>query len=125
MMSKTVNVVWVALMVTGAVFTYAMKDGAGRAADRVMALRADIAREKEQLTVLKAEWSVLDQPARLQSLVARYGSYLNLQPLDVRQLASIADVPAKPPTPDAGLDTMRTATIPKAPSSVAQSGIQP
>jgi hypothetical protein len=115
-MLRSLNVIWIGLMVTGAVFTYVMKDGSGRAADHVMQLRADIAREKEQLTVLRAEWSVLDQPARLQALVARYATYLHLQPLDVRQLASIDDVPEKPVDPPeaAGIDNIRTATIPGA-----------
>ncbi|SHF22011.1 hypothetical protein SAMN02745157_1936 [Kaistia soli DSM 19436] len=87
---------WVGLMIAVAVITYAMKDSAGRAADHVMDLRAGIAREKQQLNLLRAEWGVLDQPSRLQSLVERYNSYLELKSLDVRQLATIADVPARP-----------------------------
>ncbi|MCX5515933.1 hypothetical protein C3941_05140 [Kaistia algarum] len=111
-MNRGVSVMWVGLMVMGAVVTYAMKDSAGRAADRVHKLRADIAAEKDTINVLKAEWSVLDQPARLQDLVARYGNYLKLQPLDVRQLASIADVPDKPPVPlTSAVDPLRTSSI--------------
>lgn len=111
-MKRGWNIFWVGLMVAVAVVTYAMKDSAGRAADQVMQLRADIAREKDQLNVLRAEWSVLDQPARLQSLVARYNDYLALKPLDVRQLGTIADVPAKPPVESrAGIDDVRTGSI--------------
>jgi hypothetical protein len=113
-MLRALNVIWVALMVAGAVVTYVMKDRAGRAADHVMELRRDIGREKESLTVLNAEWSVLDQPARLQGLVERYGSYLHLQPLDVRQIATLADVPAKPiESPAAGLDGLITSGVAK------------
>lgn len=111
-MKRWASLVWVGATVTVAVVTYSMKDSAGRAADHVMQLRADIAREKEQLTVLRAEWGVLDQPARLQTLVERYSTYLDLKPLDVRQLASIDDVPDKLPTPpQASLDGMRTGAI--------------
>jgi len=122
-MLRALNVIWVALMVAGAVMTYVMKDRAGRAADHVMELRRDIAREKELLTVLKAEWSVLDQPARLQGLVERYGAYLHLQPLEVRQIATLADVPAKPiESPAAGLDGLITSGVAKPQSGQPQSG---
>ncbi|WEK49856.1 MAG: hypothetical protein P0Y66_19530 [Candidatus Kaistia colombiensis] len=114
-MLRALNVIWVAFMVAGAVFTYALKDRAGRAADHVMELRRDIAREKDLMNILQAEWSVLDQPSRLQDLVQRYGSYLHLAPLDVRQLASIADVPDKPiEVPGASLDRMITSGVGKA-----------
>ncbi len=49
--------------------------------------------------VLKAEWSVLDQPSRLQVLVERYSDYLDLKPLDVRQLARLDDIPGRGPVP--------------------------
>lgn len=113
-MLRGLNVIWVALMIAGAVVTYAMKDRAGRAADHVMNLRREIAHEKELLNVLQAEWSVLDQPSRLQELVGRYGSYLHLAPLDVRQLASIEDVPDRPiEVPGASLDGMITSGVAK------------
>ncbi|MBN9057661.1 MAG: hypothetical protein J0H21_00485 [Rhizobiales bacterium] len=66
------------------------------------------------MNILQAEWSVLDQPSRLQDLVQRYGSYLHLAPLDVRQLASIEDVPDKPiEVPGASLDRMITSGVAK------------
>lgn len=96
-MKRGWNIFWVSLMIAVAVATYAMKDSAGRSADRVAALKASIADEKQQLAMLRAEWGVLDQPSRLQALVERYNSYLQLQPLDVRQLASVTDLPARAP----------------------------
>ncbi|MCX5578232.1 cell division protein FtsL [Kaistia terrae] len=121
-MLRGLNVIWVALMIAGAVLTYAMKDRAGRAADHVMELRREIAREKELLNVLQAEWSVLDQPARLQELVGRYGSYLHLVPLDVRQLASIEEVPDRPiEVPGASLDGMITSGVAR--SAGARNGL--
>lgn len=98
-MKRGWNIFWVCLMIAVAVVTYAMKDSAGRAADHVMQLRAEIAREKQQLAVLKAEWGVLDQPSRLQVLVERYADYLGLKPLDVHQLARLDDIPGRGPMP--------------------------
>lgn len=123
-MQRIFNVIWVALMIAGAVVTYVMKDRAGRAADHVAQLRAEIVREKEALTVLKAEWSVLDQPARLQALVQRYNSYLDLQPIDVRQLVTVADIPVKPPLPVDGVLTGSVAK-PGVPVPAARAGTKP
>ncbi len=111
-MKRGWSVFWVALMIAVAVITYAMKDSAGRAADHVAELRTNIAREKDRLNVLRAEWGVLDQPSRLQSLVERYNSYLELQPLDVRQLATIADIPARlPGAMETGVDAVPSAIM--------------
>ncbi|MBB5753014.1 cell division protein FtsL [Prosthecomicrobium pneumaticum] len=114
-MGRYFNLVLLVVTIAGAMATYAMKHRAELAADHVKTLRADIAREKEALTLLKAEWSVLDQPARLQNLVARHAGFLQLAPLDVRQIASLADVPEKPVVPPA-LDGFTTGAVPPPPA---------
>ena len=52
--------------------------------------------QNEQLKLLRAEWSLLNDPGRLQRLVERYNDHLNLQPLEVEQITRIEDVPIKP-----------------------------
>lgn len=95
-MGRYFNVVLLVLTIAGAMVTYAMKHRAEVAADHVAALKNRIHEEKEALNLLKAEWSVLDQPARLQGLVSRYADFLELAPLDVNQIATLSDVPLKP-----------------------------
>ena len=53
----------------------------------------EIERDGEETHVLRAEWSFLNQPARLRALTARY---LDLVPLDPAQLVPVAAVPARP-----------------------------
>lgn len=95
-MGRWVNLVLVAAMIVGAVLTYDAKHDAEQAAERVQALRAQIQKEKEMIDLLRAEWSVLTQPARLQGLVERYQQELGLRAFDVRQIATIDEIPARP-----------------------------
>ena len=56
-------------------------------------LSAEITKEQEQLHVLRAEWSYLNQPSRLRELSARY---LPLEPLDAGQIGAIDKIPFRP-----------------------------
>jgi hypothetical protein len=65
-----------------------------KAQERELAeLKADIAREGEAIRVLKAEWSFLSQPDRLQALARRH---LALAPTGASQIAVLASLPLKP-----------------------------
>lgn len=89
----------VMLMIAGAAFTYDTKHRAEKAADAVVALRSQVDQQKAALRLLKAEWSVLTQPARLQALVEKYKTQLGLQTADVNQFVTIDQVPMR------GIDT--------------------
>lgn len=61
-------------------------------------LTAGIAKEEESLRVLRAEWSYLNQPERLERLAR---AHLKLEPMKARQFAKIDDIPLKEPAPPA------------------------
>lgn len=65
--------------------------------DRLTALNRDIVADQESLHVLRAEWSFLNQPARLEELSQRY---LDLQPLTGAQIGTVAMLPVRLPKPD-------------------------
>jgi len=96
MISRYVNLVLVIGVLAAAATVYDMKHDAERAAERVAELQRKIEEERERLQILRAEWSLLNDPARLQRLVERYNEHLNLQPLSVEQITRIDDVPVKP-----------------------------
>ncbi len=74
---------------------YATQEALGRLAD----LRAEIAAEREALSVLTAEWAYLNRPDRLAALVAGPGAALGLVPLGPESFAEAAMV-AYPPEPE-------------------------
>jgi hypothetical protein len=71
-----------ALVVAATAFwAYQVNYDTQAALDRAAALRADIARERDALRVLNAEWAWLNAPDRLQALVAAHQDQLRLGPM--------------------------------------------
>lgn len=61
--------------------------------DRLTDLRAEIAKEREALQVLRVEWAYLNAPERLQDLVAAHNDALGLVPLRPSHMKHVALVP--------------------------------
>ena len=81
---------------------YATQEALNRVAD----LDAEIAREREALAVLGAEWAFLNRPDRLRALVDANAEALGLVPLDPAQYGETAMVPFPPePEPAEALPT--------------------
>ncbi len=94
-MLRIFNAVLLAVMVGGAAVTYTMKHDAEAMANHVAQLAASIAKEREAIGTLKAEWSMLVQPGRLQNLVNHYADHFDLQPFSADQVVSLAEIPEK------------------------------
>lgn len=100
MIYRLFNLFVVLAMIGAAVVTYNLKHEAESAANRVSRLHSAIAKEREAIALLKAEWSVLSQPGRLQQLVARYGDYFKLEPFAAAQVATLDEIPLRVVTPE-------------------------
>lgn len=87
--------VLVAVMVSAAAFTYVTKHDAEAELGKLRKLEASIRFEEESIDVLRADWSLLKQPARLQRLSDVYHSELHLVPLEAHQIADIEDLPMR------------------------------
>jgi hypothetical protein len=98
-MGRILNAVLLTAMIIGAAITYDMKHRAEVESDRVDQLQADIASEKDALSLLNAEWSKLSQPGRLQELVQRYADHFKLAAFAADQSATLAEIPEKPVDP--------------------------
>lgn len=85
------------LMVGGAAVTYQIKYQAELSSSDANRLAGEIDGLEEDLSRLKAQWSLLNQPSRLQALVESNSDVLPLSPLSPYQVALISDVPAKSP----------------------------
>lgn len=95
MIGRIVNLVLVLAMIAGAVITYNLKHETEAAAARVARLHTAIAKEREAIAFLKAEWSMLSQPGRLQQIIARYQDHFRLEPFSASQVATLDEIPLR------------------------------
>ena len=85
--------------VAAATFVFQVKYRAEHTAERVADLQRQVDGEKERISLLKAEWSLLIQPSRVQEVAERHQERLELAPVVPAQMvASFADLPIRPPT---------------------------
>ena len=89
-MMRIINFVLVVAVIGLSVGLYDIKYKAEEAVRHARQLEQRIANEQEAIRVLRAEWSYLNQPERLQELASRY---TELQPLNAGQIGSFEDVP--------------------------------
>ena len=86
------NAVFLAVTVTAAFANYHVKYETQQKAMTVARLETEIAKESEQLRVLDAEWSHLNEPQRLQALAERH---LDLHRIAAQQVVPEADLQAR------------------------------
>lgn len=85
-------------MVSAAALTYKTKREAEEQLASVQKIQAQIRYEEDTIDLLKADWSLLTQPSRLQKLADVYKSQLGLEPVGARQIGGLDDIPVKPLT---------------------------
>jgi cell division protein FtsL len=94
MMLRLVHLLVVASLVFAAADVYKIKFDSTLQAERVAKLRAEIRRERDAIAALRATWSELDNPERLQGLAQRH---LALKPIETTQYDSFDRLPERPP----------------------------
>lgn len=127
-MMRILNILVIAALVAAAAYVYKVKFESTRQAERLAKLQMEIRREQDMIASLRAEWSKLETPARIQELANRH---LKLKPIDPRQFDALRNLPERPPDlvpPDAAdpigsllenpdLADIPTASIPAAASA--------
>jgi cell division protein FtsL len=91
---RLLNICVIAALVLAAAYVYKIKFESTRQAERVAKLRMELRREHDVIAALRAEWSRLDNPARIQELAKRH---LPLTPIDARQFDRFDRLPQRPP----------------------------
>lgn len=109
------NLFWVALAGTLGYGLYHLKHEVKALEDELFRLNRQVLAEQQAIHVLRAEWSYINQPQRLQSLVQRH---LDLQPTKPAQIGTLATLPARPAEAPASVaaDSSPAAPTPAAPS---------
>jgi cell division protein FtsL len=92
---RFLNLCVLALLIAAAAFVYEIKFEATLRAERVAKMRGDIQRERDAIAALRAEWSTLENPARIQGLARRH---LRLRPPESAQYDSLERLPERPPS---------------------------
>ena len=92
-MIRFVSLLAVVLVVAAAVGLYRFKGESQQLVRHIASLHSQIDEEREQISVLRAEWNYLDQPSRIQELADRY---LGLKRLDVDQISVVEALPMRP-----------------------------
>ncbi len=96
---RLLHLVVVAALVSAAAYVYKVKFYSALQAEYVAKLAADLRRERDAIASLRAEWSQLDNPRRIQGLAERH---LRLKQIDASQFDDFARLPERPAVPAAG-----------------------
>ena len=121
-MFRTSDIILIAVMVSAAAMTYKIKRDAEVQQTAVYKIQAQIRTEEDTIDLLRADWSLLTQPSRLQRLADLYKDQLGLQTADARQMVRLDELPEKPPLTiedimaengAPGVDKEKTASIAK------------
>lgn len=92
-MIRLLNICVIVALVAAASYVYKIKFESTRKAEQVARLRLDIRRERDAIADLRAQWSKLDNPVRIQQLAQRH---LTLRIIDSHQFDSLDHLPERP-----------------------------
>jgi hypothetical protein len=92
-MLRILHIGVLAALVLAAADVYKIKFDSTLQGERVAKLRGEIRRERDAVAALRAEWTALDSPQRIQALALRH---LPLKPVDVTQFDNLHPLPDRP-----------------------------
>lgn len=96
-MTRWLQVASVLAVTTSAAFVFQVKYRSEAVAERVSDLQRAVDEEQEAISLLRAEWSYLIQPSRVQDLIERHQSRFKLVPVSPEQVGTFADLPMRRP----------------------------
>ncbi|MEO1703170.1 MAG: hypothetical protein AAFR71_14070 [Pseudomonadota bacterium] len=95
-MLRLINFALIAVVIAMATWTYQVKHQADEKLAEIKKLERQIARERQTIELLQAEWAYLSNPARLQALIETYADELDLSATTTDQLISPSELPDRP-----------------------------
>jgi hypothetical protein len=115
-MLKLLNILALLGLIGTAAWAYSIKYETIYYAEQVKKLEKRLDRERDAITVLRAEWQHVNKPMRLQVLSDRH---LQLQALQATQIAKASDLPERSKEQDLlanKLDQLLTGSVPASPA---------
>jgi len=95
MIFRTIDIVMIGALMVGVTWTFKVKNESERALARVAELEARIEAEREAIDLLRADWSLLTSPDRLEKLVERHSEDLKLEQSDPANIVTFDSLPSK------------------------------
>ncbi len=99
-MIRTLNIVLVITSICALVGVYSLKYSVEETANERASLQRYIERQEADLSLLKADWAFLNQPANVAPIVTRHVAELNLQTLAQEQFGTFDVLPMRMQAPD-------------------------
>lgn len=96
-MMRLLHILAITGLIGSAGYAYSIKYDALYYSEEVAKLKVKLRRENEAIAVGKAEWALLTRPERLQRMA---DSNVDLQQMQISQLARFAELPARPDRED-------------------------
>ena len=90
---RLLNLLVIAALILAASFVYKIKFDSTLQAEKVGKLASELRRERNAIANLRAEWSRLDTPARIQGLADRH---LKMRPIVSSQFDTLDRLPDRP-----------------------------
>src|SRR5581483_1454218 len=94
MILRILNLIVVGVLILAAAYVYRIKFDSTVQAERLAKIRGEVRRERDTIAALRAQWSELDNPARIEALAKRF---LPLKPIEPTQFSSLDQLPERPP----------------------------
>jgi hypothetical protein len=91
---RIIHVLVIGMLVFAAAYVYRIKMESTVRTERVLRLHADVREQRDAIAALRAEWTRLDSPLRLQGLAERH---LPLKPIVATQYDTLKNLPERPP----------------------------
>ena len=118
---RLLNIIVIAALILAASIVYKIKFDSTLQAERVGKLAGELRRERNAIATLRAEWSRLDTPGRIQGLADRH---LALRPIVPTQFDTLDRLPERPPAivPPPNSDPIGAMIAPVAPDTTGSLG---
>src|SRR5437763_6478675 len=97
-MVRMLNILAIVSLISSAIYAYTIKYETIFHAETIAKLKYEIRAEQDKINILRAEWTHLTRPERVQALAAKF---LDLRPIALNQIVKPDALPARGPRVDA------------------------
>lgn len=105
-MFRIFEIALIVLVLAATVHTFYVKSMSEDRSDEIRQLEAQIRDHEGAIDLLEADWSLLNQPNRVQNLVESFQDQLQLHVTEPEQIVTATELPRIKPQIDPGIDVI-------------------